>query len=309
LAQAAAAPATPDPAREAALRRFIEGRSQNNIPYDLLSADLADTVRKTPLPDWGMLKSLTFKGVQGSLLVYDAQFEKAHVIALIGPLADGKISTLGLAKAIERAPGTESSPSPGAAQALRQLLDGEYRGQVPVELFGDAIAARFRNHQTPFGDENTGTHQALGAVRSITFLKVDAMGNDNYVAVYDHGHATWIIPPLVNGKVDNLLWGNVLVDNAKPHPGTEQAARRFVEIMQKGGEDQSLMLAGNPVEQQRIAESTKKLGALQSLAFKGSGAGTIDVYAATFANGPAIVRVDTIVAGKFRVTVNPGADM
>jgi hypothetical protein len=30
----------------------------------------------------------------------------------------------------------------------------------------------------------------------LTFLRVDPMGNDNYLATYPHGHATWVIPPL-----------------------------------------------------------------------------------------------------------------
>src|SRR5581483_7980314 len=70
LAQTAAA--TPDPAREAALRRFIEGRIQNNTPYDLLTADLADRIRKIPVEDWGALKSLTQKGPDS--VMYDARF-------------------------------------------------------------------------------------------------------------------------------------------------------------------------------------------------------------------------------------------
>jgi hypothetical protein len=305
LAQAAAA--TPDPAREAALRRFIEGRIQNNTPYDLLTADLADRVRKVPVEDWGALKSLSQKGSDAT--TYDAHFEKAHITFLIGPLTpDGKISNLAYLRAVDRAPGTENGPSPGVQQALRQLLDGKARGQVPAELFGDAIAARFRNHQTPFGDENTEVFDALGALHSLAFLKVDAMGNDNYLAVYDHGHATWVIPPLVNGKVDNLLWGNVLVDNAKPHPGSEMAARHFVDITLNGGQDASLMPPENPAAQQRLADNLKKLGALQSLTFKG-GFRTTDIYAASFANGPAVIRVDTIIASKMRVAVTPGTDM
>jgi hypothetical protein len=198
-AQTATARTSQSPGTEAALRRFIAGWEVGNPPYDVLTPDLAERVRQAPPPDWGALKSLTFKAVSENIDAdtYAAQFEKVRLTFFIGPLTpDGKISTLSFAKFIERAPGTENSPSPGVQEALRQLLDGNYRGQVPFELLGDAIAARLRNGQTPLGDENTDTLKALGPVQSLTFLRVDPMGNDNYLATYPHGHATWVIPPL-----------------------------------------------------------------------------------------------------------------
>ncbi len=283
LAQIAVARATPSPGTEAALRQFIEGQQMGNPPYDLFTPALAQRIRNAPPQDHGKLKSLTFKGVYNGADAYAAEYEKAKITWLVAPLVGGKIAGLGSVETVERAPGTENSPSPGVQEALRQLLDSRYRNQVRVDLLGDAIAARFAQGRTPLG-ESSESFQALGPMQSLTFLKVDALGNDLYRAVYPHGHATWIIPPLVNGKIDNLLWGDVLIDNAPAHPGTEEAVRRFVEGAQSGTVDYSQMDPIVAVGQRRAADELKRLGALKSLTYKG-GFRTLDVYEASFANG------------------------
>ena len=311
LAQAPTARTTPSPGTEAALRRFIAAEEAGTPPYDLLTPDLADRVRQVPPPDWGALKSLTFTAGDANTDSYAAQFDKVRLTFVIGPLTlDGKISTLGFAKVIERAPGTENSPSPGVQQALRQLLDGYHGGQVPFGLLGDAIAARFRNGQTPLGDENTDTHKALGAVQSLTFLKVDAAGNDTYLATYPHGHATWIIPPLVNGKIDNLLWANILIDDAPPHPGTQDAVRSYINLMQNGEPDYSpsKMPPARVAGERRAAAALKQLGALNSLTFKGGGTQNRDLYEAKFANGTANFLAGAIAGSQIQVTAILGAN-
>lgn len=304
LAQPASTRTAPSPGTEAALRRFIAGEEAGNPPYDLLTSDLADRVHQVPAPDWGALKSLTFKAASGNADTYEAQFEKEKLTFFIGALTpDGKISTLGYVRIIERAPGTENSPSPGVQQALRQLLDGYHAGQVPFEILGDAIAARLRNGQTPLGDENTDTLTALGPVQSLTFLKVDASGDDTYLATYPHGHATWVIPPLVNGKIDNLLWGNILID-APAHPGTEDAVRNYINLMQNGEPDYSpsKMTPARAAQERRAAAALKKLGALNSLTFKGGGGRNMDLYEAKFANGAANFLAGSIAGDQIQVT-------
>jgi hypothetical protein len=130
------------------------------------------------------------------------------------------------------------------------------------------------------------------------------MGNDNYLATYPHGHATWVIPPLVNGKIDNLLWSNILIDDAPPHLGTEDAVRNYINLMQNGDPDYSPsnMTPARAAAERRVAAALKRLGALNSLIFKGGGQQNMDVYEAKFANGAANFRAGVIVGDKIQVT-------
>jgi beta-lactamase regulating signal transducer with metallopeptidase domain len=90
---------TPDPAREAPLRRFLETSATGAPPFDIMSPQLADAVRKEQparyktLKEAGALKSLTFKGVgPGGNDIYIAAFEHANEEWRIGPISpDGKI--------------------------------------------------------------------------------------------------------------------------------------------------------------------------------------------------------------------------
>ena len=91
---------TPDPAREAPLRQFIEAASRGTPDFEIMSPQLADAVRKQkPMADEtfqkaGAFKSLTFKGVgPGGADIYIAAFEHANQEWRIGPLGpDGKIN-------------------------------------------------------------------------------------------------------------------------------------------------------------------------------------------------------------------------
>lgn len=98
---------TPDPAREAPLRRFIEAEAKGSPAFDLMSPQLAEAVRKQqPTTDRlfkeaGAFKSLTFKGVgPGGADIYIATFEHANQEWRIGPIgADGKINGISFAPA------------------------------------------------------------------------------------------------------------------------------------------------------------------------------------------------------------------
>lgn len=91
---------TPDPARAAPLRRFIEAAVKGKPAFDIMSPGLADAVRQQqPANDQillkaGALKSITFKGVgPGGMDIYTVAFEHANEEWRIGPLGpDGKIN-------------------------------------------------------------------------------------------------------------------------------------------------------------------------------------------------------------------------
>jgi hypothetical protein len=90
---------TPDLAREAPLRRFIEASAAGAPPFDIMAPQLADAVRKQQsahrkaFKEAGAFKSLTFKGVgPGGNDIYVAAFEHINQEWRIGPLTpEGKI--------------------------------------------------------------------------------------------------------------------------------------------------------------------------------------------------------------------------
>jgi hypothetical protein len=90
---------TPDPARAAPLRRFIQATVKGTPAFDIMSPGLADAVRQQKsgtdqiFQKTGALKSITFKAVgPGGMDIYTVTFENAVQEWRIGPLSpDGKI--------------------------------------------------------------------------------------------------------------------------------------------------------------------------------------------------------------------------
>ena len=114
----------------------------------------------------------------------------------------------------------------------------------------------------------------------------------------------------MNGKIDNLLWGNILIDDARPHLGTEDAVCNYINLMQNGDPDYSpsKMTPARAAAERRVAAALKRLGALNSLTFKGGGQQNMDVYEAKFANGTANFLAGVIAGDKIQVTAVLGAN-
>jgi DNA-binding beta-propeller fold protein YncE len=93
---------TPDPAREAPLRRFIEAVVKGSPAFEIMSTGLANAVRQQQaatepmFQKAGALKSITFKSVgPGGMDIYTVTFEHANQEWRIGPLdPDGKINAI-----------------------------------------------------------------------------------------------------------------------------------------------------------------------------------------------------------------------
>jgi hypothetical protein len=238
---------------------------------------------------WGALKSITFRENQNDNDVYLVEFENQVSVWTIGPVQpDGKIGpTLFFGPAIKR---DGNGPSPGLEAAIRQELDGDFTGNPALEIMSAPLQRAAQQQWKSI----SGTAKDLGAVQTITFLKINARGWDVYHVTFANGTETVQAVPLTDGKLTGILHTDILLPHEPQHPGTEAWMRRHIAAVLNGMpnyEDMGPFLA-NAVRQQWPGQISfyKSLGALQSLAFEGGG-GTamdgsrVDVYLGTFQNG------------------------
>jgi beta-lactamase regulating signal transducer with metallopeptidase domain len=285
----------PHPGTEAALRRQIEGWEMKQPDITDMGAGLAEATREQSariqktFEALGTLKSITFKGNDGDSDVYLVQFEKGLFAWTIGALQNGKVINLTLGPATLR---VDSRPSPGLGAAIRRELDGEFAGKPAWEIMSPALQAATRQ-QWPIIITNAAK---LGAVQAVTFQKVNLQGWDVYRVVFVNGTETVRAMPLLNGKLDAVVHGDILLPRMAQHAGTEAWIRRFVAAQAREAPDYDAMKPG-------LARATalqwpdqksyfKSLGALQSLTFEGGGRNGTDVYLAIFRNGKLRWRIE-----------------
>jgi beta-lactamase regulating signal transducer with metallopeptidase domain len=216
IAQAGATTGTPAiPGSEALIRHQIEAWQKHEPDTSQMTPQLiqaTETQRlgmQATIDAAGALKSLSFKGVDDNGWdAYGAQFEHDYLIWELGPLQDGKIAGIVLFKPIPR---EDNKPIPGAAAALRRLLEGALTGQYPLDVMSPGLQAAVKA-QEKMTSMNT---RALGKLKSLTFQRVSFRGFDVYEAVFEHGRAIWNVGPLVDGKLNAVFTRDVRVDT--PH--------------------------------------------------------------------------------------------
>lgn len=178
-----------------------------------------------------------------------------------------------------------SGPSLGLAEALRLYSESLQRGAPDYGVMTPRLQKATRES---FGILVSDAKR-LGAVRTVTFRGVDARGLEVYDVGYEHGTASYNAAPLVNGKLDKLAWGDVLVPGELPHSGTALALNKYVQTLQDGKPDYDDMtpaLAANARESYRLDRSeVEALGAQITTAYKGGGMMGLDVFEVTFERG------------------------
>lgn len=292
LAQTADAP---HPGTEAALRHQIESMQAGQPDYSVMVPSLAEAAHQQAdngglkIQTWGALKSITFRENQNGNDVYLVEFENQLSVWTISPLQpDGKIGpVLFFGPAIKR---DGNTPSPGLEAAIRQDLDGGLSGHPALEIMSVPLQRAVQNQWKMISADS----QALGAVQTIAFQKVNARGWDVYNVTFANGTATVQAVPLADGKLTGILESDILLPHAPQHPGTEAWMRRHIAAVLSGTpnyDDMGMFLA-NAVRQQWPNQISfyKSLGPLQSLTFEGGGSvgmdgNGVDVYLAQFQNG------------------------
>jgi hypothetical protein len=279
----------PHPGTEAAVREQIEGWEKRQPVTDGMVQSTKDATHQQQatiqliIDGLGPVQSVVFKGRdERDWDVFLVTFEHGPLTWSIAPLINGKIGGILFSPAIIR---SDSGPSPGTEDAVRQNIAGLSAGAPPYEIMMPGTANATRQQLKGLEDVAKG----LGPLKTLTFKGVNPRGWDAYDAVYQNGEAQWTIQPLINGKVSGILITHAILNNAEPHQDREASLRRYIESLENGtpNYDEMVPELANIVRSQlpSILETIKLLGQLQSINFKYGNAAGGDVYLVTFEHG------------------------
>jgi hypothetical protein len=183
----------PTPGTEAMLRSLVAGLASGSPPYDKLSPQFAEVVRRD-LPmthpmfnSMGKLNSMTFRG-RGQMGddVYDLKFAKGEVIMSAKLDADGRMAGGFFAPpGVREVPAVTpaSTPTAGTEAVLRSLVTGLASGSPPYDKLSPQFAEVVRR-------DLPRTHpmfSSMGELKSVTFRGRGPMGDDVYDLVFAKG--------------------------------------------------------------------------------------------------------------------------
>ena len=182
------------------------------------------------------------------------------------------------------------------AKALASYV-GAYRmesGAVMLITFdGSQLMSKLGNQQSiPISPESRTMFFPKGVDAELEFSNVDAQGRPTVLTLHQNGRSQRA-PRLADAEAKPLI--DAAEQFAKrfkeqtPAAGGEAALRRLLGELQQGAPNYSLMSPGlaNSIRQQlpSMQPAIAKLGAVQSVSFKGVGPGGADIYEVKFANG------------------------
>lgn len=110
-----------------------------------------------------------------------------------------------------------SSPSPGTEANLRRQIEGWEKGSPDYDDMGPGLQEATLQQRLRI----QGTFGQLGALKSLTFVRVGSDGWDIYDARFAHGRAQWNIEPLsADGRTNGVLFRPLPVTGS--HHGASQ---------------------------------------------------------------------------------------
>jgi hypothetical protein len=98
--------------------------------------------------------------------------------------------------------GAADAPHPGTEAMLRTTLADLAAGRMDFATVSKEIETAARPQMAQIYKDV----QALGALKSITFRRVDGAGSDVYDVRFEHGAQTWVVRLRPDGRADNLLF-------------------------------------------------------------------------------------------------------
>jgi len=208
----------PTPGTEAVLRRLVAGLASGSPPYDKLSPQFGEIVRRDlPMTHamfsaMGELKSMTFRG-RGEMEddVYDLKFAKGEVIMSAKLDADGRMAGGFFAPpGVREVPAVTPAPVPtaGTEAVLRSLVAGLASGSPPYDKLSPQFAQVVRS-------DLPRTHpmfNSMGGLKSMRFLGRGPRGDDVYDLVFANGGVRMSVALDANGK----MTGGLLQPGAQP---------------------------------------------------------------------------------------------
>ncbi len=98
------------------------------------------------------------------------------------------------------------TPNPGTENALRRYIEAFQHGQPNYDDMIPIAALLTYERLQKYADY----FQKWGALKSLTFVEVNPRGNDQYLAIYEHGRAEMTVEPLSpDGKSAAITIGKV----------------------------------------------------------------------------------------------------
>ena len=274
------------PATEDWLRKQIAGWEKHQpVLEDMTEGFAARTreqraVMQAKFDALGPMRSLAFQGQENGMDVYLVIFDHGALSWMIGPLAGGKAS-----RSLFGGPTIRSGPSPGTEAAVRKLIAGFAAGFPAYDIMSPSLVSQIYPQQSGLD----GAAKEFGALKSLTFSKINPQWFDVYDAVYENGRAVWSIAPLTGGKVRSFRMSEEALNRSTPHPDREASLRRYVESLEQGAPNyDDLPLEGAAIVRQNmpnILAAIKPLGQLRSIAFDHSAPNDTDVYLVSFERG------------------------
>jgi hypothetical protein len=141
--------------------------------------------------------------VDNPVIVADAS---GKCLEIVLPGQQTRFHTVGEIRAdgqLERAVSLRTAPQPGTEGMLRQYIEALARGEPDYDRMTSDVAAVTRQ-QLPF---NQAILSRLGALRSLTFRAVSALGSDVYIAHFANGSAEWRIGLAKDGSIGRIALG------------------------------------------------------------------------------------------------------
>ena len=198
----------PNPGTEALLRSLVAGLASGSPPYDKLSPQFGEIVRRDlPMTHpmfsaMGELKSVTFRGrgPMGDDDVYELKFAKGEVIMSAKLDADGRMAGGILAPpGVREGPAVTpaSAPIPGTEALLRSLVAGLASGSPPYDKLSPQFA------EMVHGDlpRSHPLFSSMGELKSVTFRGRGPMGDDVYDLVFANGGVRMSVQLDADGKM------------------------------------------------------------------------------------------------------------
>lgn len=193
---------------------------------------------------------------------------------------------------------SDGNSSPGLSEALRKNSEALLRGAPDYSLMTPRMQGATKDSLNLLL-ENA---RRLGQVQTITFRGIDNHGSGIYDVTYRNGTATYWAAPLVGGKLDKLMWGDLLLPGAPQHPGTAAAMGKYVEALQKDAPNYTDMTPRLVAEVRRDYAFNRSLvlplGAQKSVLYTGGGWGGLDTFEVTYEHGKVKWIVAPLVNGK-----------
>ena len=190
----------PSPGTENAVRQIIAGFAANAPAYQIMTPGTFNATQQQLknleeiAKELGPLRTLTFKTINPlGWDAYDAVYQNGKAVWSLQPLVDRKVAGILVSDAVLN----DARAHGDRAASLRRYVESLEKGAPNYDEMTPELAAVVHYQE----EQTLATIRALGTLRSLTFQKGLARGEDVYLVTFEHGKVEWSMGPLTpDGK-------------------------------------------------------------------------------------------------------------